>query len=261
MRVSTLKYVLFSIIICSFEYGKNELYYVNERTICFERNIINFSNNRILADGDSQFNLHEFYESTSSVENQVNDHDNDDEKNISIRNTVDSHVKKNKKSKKSLYSKNVDKKRKNLIHGHHKEIEEIEETEKEIDNTNNNKLAIVPIENNSVSEEEDFEELENEGNIVVSEDYEINSSIEDELNDKLELNKMVNGLITKVVFLNMLVFALSVNEWIEIGLIIMSVALSFEIFYRFYQYLKLRFKVYKRSLKKKESPQKKTSNE
>ncbi|VTZ71950.1 fam-b protein [Plasmodium yoelii] len=253
MRVSILKYALFSIFICSFEYGKNEL--------CLERNIINIRNNRILSDGDNQFNLHEFYESTSSVENQVNDHDNDDEKNISIRNTVDSHVKKNKKSEKSLYSKNVDKKRKKLIHGHHKEIEEIEETEKEIDNTNNNKLAIVPIENNSVSEEEDFEELKNEGNIVVSEDYEINSSIEDELNDKLELNKMVNGLITKVVFLNMLVFALSVNEWIEIGLIIMSVALSFEIFYRFYQYLKLRFKVYKRSLKKKESPKKKTSNE
>ncbi|VTZ75036.1 fam-b protein [Plasmodium yoelii] len=254
MRVSILKYALFSIFICSFEYGKNEL--------CLERNIINIRNNRILSDGDNQFNLHEFYESTSSVENQVNDHDNDDEKNISIRNTVDSHVKKNKKSKKSLYSKNVDKKRKKLIHGHHKEIkeieeiEEIEETEKEIDNTNNNKLAIVPIENNSVSEE-----LENEGNIVVSEHYEINSSIEDELNDKLELNKMVNGLITKVVFLNMLVFALSVNEWIEIGLIIMSVALSFEIFFRFYQYLKLRFKVYKRSLKKKESPKKKTSNE
>ncbi|ETB60833.1 hypothetical protein YYC_02139, partial [Plasmodium yoelii 17X] len=80
--------------------------------LCLERNIINIRNNRILSDGDNQFNLHEFYESTSSVENQVNDHDNDDEKNISIRNTVDSHVKKNKKSKKSLYSKNVDKKRK-----------------------------------------------------------------------------------------------------------------------------------------------------
>ncbi|CDU16182.1 fam-b protein, partial [Plasmodium yoelii] len=238
-----------------------ELYYVNERTICFERNIINFSNNRILADGDSQFNLHEFYESTSSVENQVNDHDNDDEKNISIRNTVDSHVKKNKKSKKSLYSKNVDKKRKNLIHGDHKEIEEIEETKKVVDNINNNKLAIAPIENNSLSEEEDFKELENEGNIVVSEDYESDSSIEDELNDKLELKKMVNGLMRKVIFLNMIFFALSMNEWVEIILIIMTVALSFEIFFRLYQYLKLCFKVYKRSLKKKESPKKKTSNE
>ncbi|CDU16358.1 hypothetical protein YYC_05049 [Plasmodium yoelii 17X] len=50
MRVNILKYVLFTIVICSFEYAKNELYYVNERSTCLERNVINFRNNRILAD-------------------------------------------------------------------------------------------------------------------------------------------------------------------------------------------------------------------
>ncbi|VTZ81099.1 fam-b protein [Plasmodium yoelii] len=249
MKVSILKFVFFSIIICFFEYAQNELYYINERNICFEMNVTNFRNNRILADGDNQFNLYEFYESTSSVENQFNDNDNDDEKTISIRNTIDLHVKKDKKSKKLLYLKNVNKKRKKLIHEHHKEIEE---TEKEIDNINNNKLAIEPIENNYVSEE-DFKQLENEGNIVVSEDYENDSSIEDELNNKLELNKMFNGLMKRVMLLNMLFFVLSINEWVEIVFIIMSVALSFEIFFRFYQYVKLYFKVYKTSLKKKKS--------
>ncbi|SCL82368.1 Protein of unknown function (DUF2031), putative, partial [Plasmodium berghei] len=55
MRVSILKYVLFSIVICSFEYSKNELCFVNDRGIWFERNVINFRNNRTIADADNEF--------------------------------------------------------------------------------------------------------------------------------------------------------------------------------------------------------------
>ncbi|SCL81566.1 Protein of unknown function (DUF2031), putative [Plasmodium berghei] len=57
MRVSILKYVLFSIVICSFEYSKNELYFVNDRGIWLERNVINFRNNRILSYADNEFDL------------------------------------------------------------------------------------------------------------------------------------------------------------------------------------------------------------
>ncbi|CXH16340.1 Protein of unknown function (DUF2031), putative, partial [Plasmodium berghei] len=64
MRVSILKYVFFSIIICSFEYAKNELYLVNDRSIFLEMNLINFRNNRVLAYADNEFDLYDFYQST-----------------------------------------------------------------------------------------------------------------------------------------------------------------------------------------------------
>ncbi|ETB62110.1 hypothetical protein YYC_01114 [Plasmodium yoelii 17X] len=59
MRVS-IKILCFSISICFFEYAPNtlklkkqlklyqELYYVNERSIYFERDIVKFRSNRIL---------------------------------------------------------------------------------------------------------------------------------------------------------------------------------------------------------------------
>ncbi|ETB59948.1 hypothetical protein YYC_03298 [Plasmodium yoelii 17X] len=249
MRVSILKYVIFSIVIWSFEYPKNELYYANERTICFENNITNFRNNRILADADNRFDLNSFYESTLSLANQFNEYNDDDEEITKLRNIIDSHIKKHEESNTLPDLKNLDKKTKKLIHGLHKEIEE---TKKELDNIKNNKLAIESIENNSVSEE-DFKQLENERNIVANEHHENDSSIEYELKNKRKLKKMIKGLMLRVVLLMGLILALSIPGWIQIVFIIMNVALSIETIIRLYQYIKLCFKVYKISKKTKTS--------
>ncbi|CXH97414.1 fam-b protein [Plasmodium berghei] len=113
MRISILKYVLFSIVICSFEYAKNELYFVNDRGIYLERNVMHFRNNRILAD--------------------------------------------------------VDNKTKDIIYGYRKKKNEVQ---KESDNKRNGELGIQPKqdkiiankdENNSASEQESFNQLENKG--------------------------------------------------------------------------------------------------
>ncbi|CAD2097535.1 fam-b protein [Plasmodium vinckei] len=173
MRIGILKFVLFSIIICSFEYGRNELYYVNERIIYFERNVINFINNRILANVDNQFDLNNFYESTLSLANQFSDYIGDDEI-TNLRNSIDSHIKEHKENNTLPNLNNVDKKTRRLIHELQKELEEVK---KELDNKRNSEFAIQPIqdkkitkkdENISVSEHEDFKQLENCENILKS---------------------------------------------------------------------------------------------
>ncbi|ETB63238.1 hypothetical protein YYC_00077 [Plasmodium yoelii 17X] len=165
MRVNILKYVIFSIIICSFEYAKNELYLVNERSINLERNVTNFRNNRILADVDNQFDLNDFYQSTLNLVDQFNDC-NDDEEITNLRNIIDSHIKKHKESNTLPDLNNVDKKTKKLVNELRTELEEIK---KELDNKMNGELAMQPIndkriikkdENSSVSEHEDFKQLE-----------------------------------------------------------------------------------------------------
>ncbi|SCL87291.1 Protein of unknown function (DUF2031), putative [Plasmodium berghei] len=105
MRVSILKYVLFSI----------ELYFVNDRGICLERNVINFRNNRILAYADNEFDLYDFYQSTLNLANQVNDCNGDDEEIVQLRNLIDSHIKKHKENNTLLDFKNVDNKTKKII--------------------------------------------------------------------------------------------------------------------------------------------------
>ncbi|SBW38384.1 fam-b protein [Plasmodium berghei] len=170
MRVSVLKYVLFSIVICSFEYAKNELYFVNDRGICLERNVINFRNNRILAYIDNQFDLNEFYQSTLSLASQLGDYVEGNKEIAHLRNIIDSHIKKHKGSNTSLDFKNVDSKTKKLINECRKELEELK---KKIADKTNDELAIQPIENkkiikkdgnSSVSEHEDFKQLENNKN-------------------------------------------------------------------------------------------------
>ncbi|CAD2086724.1 fam-b protein [Plasmodium vinckei brucechwatti] len=168
MRASILKYVFFSIVICFFEYPPNELYFINERKIYLERNIINFRNNRILAYADNQFDLYDFYQSTSSLANNFNDY-NDDDEIENLRNSIDSHIKKHKENNTLPNLNNVDEKTKKLIHELQKELEE---TKRELDNIRNGELSIQPIQdkrlikrdgNISVSEHEDFKQLENEG--------------------------------------------------------------------------------------------------
>ncbi|SCL81354.1 fam-b protein [Plasmodium berghei] len=170
MRVSILKCVLFSIVICSFEYAQNELYFVNDRGIYLERNVINFRNNRTLADSDNQFDLYDFYQSTLNLASQLGDCVEGNKEIAHLRNIIDSHIKKHKGSSTSLDLKNVDSKTKKKINELRKELEEVK---KELDNKRNDELAIQPIENkkiikkdgnSSVSEHEDFKQLENNKN-------------------------------------------------------------------------------------------------
>ncbi|CAD2097772.1 fam-b protein [Plasmodium vinckei petteri] len=177
MRACILNFVFFSIIICFFWDGRNELHYVNERSVSLERNIINFRNNRILADADNQFDLNNFYQSALSLANQFSDCNDDDGEIAKLRNTIDSHITKHKESNTLPNLNNLDKKTKKLIRELQKELEE---TKKELDNISSNELEIQPIhdkrmlkkdENNFVSEQENFKHLENKGIFLKIEDY------------------------------------------------------------------------------------------
>ncbi|CAD2085948.1 fam-b protein [Plasmodium vinckei lentum] len=185
MRVFIFKFVFFLIIICSFEYAKNELYYANERSIYPERNVINFRNNRILADADNQFDLYDFYQSTLSLANQFSDYIDNDKEITNFRNNINSHIKKHKENNTFPNLNNVDKKTKNLFYELQKELEEVK---KEFDNKRNselgmqsthNKRIIKKDENNFVPDHENFKHLENEEIFLKVEDY----NFEDEYNE------------------------------------------------------------------------------
>ncbi|CAD2096541.1 fam-b protein [Plasmodium vinckei lentum] len=190
MKVSILKFVFFSIIICSFEYAQNELYFINGGNIYFERNIINFKNDRILANAGKEFDLNYFYESTVSLANQFSDYIDDDEKIANLRNNIDSRIKKHKGSNISPNLNNVDKKTKKLIYELQKELEEVK---KELDNIRNAKIPIQPIQNKrmiikgeniSSSEHEEFSQLKNGGNLLDRKHNEVVSSSKNKLKKK-----------------------------------------------------------------------------
>ncbi|KEG01151.1 fam-b protein [Plasmodium vinckei vinckei] len=164
MRVGILKFVLFSIIICSFEYGKNRLYFVNERTIYLERNVTNFRNNRILADKDKEFDLNNFYESTLSLVNQFNDYN--DDKITNLRNAIDSRIKEHKENNTLPNLNNLDEKTKNQIYELQKELEEVK---KKLDNIRNGELAIQPMHDKRITEkDENILGAKNEYNEITS---------------------------------------------------------------------------------------------
>ncbi|SCL90601.1 Protein of unknown function (DUF2031), putative [Plasmodium chabaudi adami] len=194
-----LKHVFFFNYYLFFEYSKNESNGVNERSIYLERNVINFRNNRILADADSQFDLYDFYQSTSSLANRFNDY-NDDEEMACLLNMIGSHVNKNKENNTIFNLNNVDKKTKKLIYELQKEFEE---TKKELDNIRNDELAIQPIQdkriikgdgNISVSEQE-FKQLENSENILDTGYY----NFEDEYNEITSSNSYKKFKIDKAI--------------------------------------------------------------
>ncbi|KEG05093.1 fam-b protein [Plasmodium vinckei vinckei] len=183
MRISILKYVFLSIIICSLKHSKNESYNVNERNIYLERNIINFRNNRALADVDYQFDLNDFYESNSGFPNQLNGRNVDDKGNIYLRNIRDSHINNHNEST-ALPNLNNEYEDANMLLQEMRK--ELEETRKELDNIRNSKLAIQPIpdkrvikknENNSVQEYQGVKQMENYEHILETQDkYNENSS-------------------------------------------------------------------------------------
>ncbi|EAA18193.1 hypothetical protein YYC_05798 [Plasmodium yoelii 17X] len=134
MKSSIFKFVFFSIIISSFEYAQNELYFVNERSINLERNITNFRNNRILADTDNRFDLNNFYESTLSLINKINDDNDDDEEITKLKSIMNLQLMKSKESNTLKDLNNVDKKTKKYVLKLQKELEGLK---KELDDTNN----------------------------------------------------------------------------------------------------------------------------
>ncbi|VEV55098.1 fam-b protein [Plasmodium vinckei vinckei] len=168
MRVSIFKFAFFSIIICSFEYVQNELYFIYERNIYIERNIINFKNNRILTDADSQFDLNDFYQSSSSLESQFNGCNGDYEEIKNLQDIIDSHIKKREESNTTHILNNANEETKKIIQELRKELEE---AKKQLDSINSNELEIQPIhnkrkvkkeENISASEHENILEREND---------------------------------------------------------------------------------------------------
>ncbi|CDU16403.1 hypothetical protein YYC_03333 [Plasmodium yoelii 17X] len=259
MRVSILRFVFFSIIICFFEYAQNELYLVNERSIFLERNIIKFRSNRILADVDNQFDLNDFYESTLSLANQFNEYNADDKEMTFLRNAIDSHIKKHKESNTLPDLNNVDKKTKKTILKLQRELEEIK---KELANKSNSELEIQSIhdkriikkdENNSVSGNEDFNQLENEVNSLEEEFKQFDLSGVDNYKYKRKEDKLYKGLKLRLILMFFFSFATMVSGCVNLPLAIISLAISFESFIKSFQYIKLLYVKYKIKQKSKTS--------
>ncbi|CAD2089766.1 Plasmodium exported protein, unknown function [Plasmodium vinckei lentum] len=167
MGSNILKYALFSIIICSFVYAQNELYFINKRSKYIERNITNFRNNRILADPDIKFDLNEFHELTLSIANQLIEYNCIVGDMLNLRYIINSYIKEHGKSDTLPDLNNLDIVTKMLIRAHQKQLEELK---KELDNLRNCELEIQPIhdkkmlkkdKNISVSKPEHFKQLKN----------------------------------------------------------------------------------------------------
>ncbi|SCL86972.1 fam-b protein [Plasmodium chabaudi adami] len=197
MRIFILKLVFFSFIICSFEYAKNELYYVNERSIYLKRNVINFRSNRILADTDNQFDLNNFYESTLSLANQFSEYidDVDDDEITNLRNDIASRIKKHTESNISPNLNDVDEKTKKLIYELQKELEEVK---KKLDNIRNGELAIQPMHDKRITKKnENILEAKNEYSEITSS----NNYKEFQINRKLKKSekKIIVACLTFIV--------------------------------------------------------------
>ncbi|CXH20094.1 Protein of unknown function (DUF2031), putative [Plasmodium berghei] len=219
MRVSILKYVLFSIVICSFEYGKNELYFVNDRGICLERNVINFRNNRILAYADNEFDLYDFYQSTLNLANQVNDCNGDDEE--------------------------ITKK---IINEFRKELEEVK---KEFDNKRNDELAIQSIENkkitkkdenNSVSEHENFRQLENCEHVLGTENNKIDLSSNNELENHRRADKAAKKILKRGLLLIGISMMGILSGTLSIPFLVIVTLISADIATKLKKIIKFKFK-------------------
>ncbi|CXI06343.1 fam-b protein [Plasmodium berghei] len=248
MRVSILKYVLFSIVICSFEYGKNELYFVNDRGICLERNVINFRNNRILAYADNEFDLYDFYQSTLNLANQVNDCNGDDEEIVQLRNLIDSHIKKHKENNTLLDFKNVDNKTKKIINEFRKELEEVK---KEFDNKRNDELAIQSIENkkitkkdenNSVSEHENFRQLENCEHVLGTENNKIDLSSNNELENHRRADKAAKKILKRGLLLIGISMMGILSGTLSIPFLVIVTLISADIATKLKKIIKFKFK-------------------
>ncbi|WBY55827.1 fam-b protein [Plasmodium yoelii yoelii] len=227
MRVNILKYVLFSIIICFFEYGKNEIWH--------ERNIIKFRSNRILGDVEKEFDLNDFYESTFSLTKQLNE-----------QSTLPDLNKLDKRTKKLIY----------------KIREELKEVKKEIDNMGDSGITTKVIENkrirkkdenNYVSEGEDYNQLKNEVNFLEREYRQPNLSSVNTYKNKRKINELYEGLKLRSILLVFLSLVIIISGTVPIAFTVLCSVVSFETFIRSCQYIKLIMKVYKKPKKSKTS--------
>ncbi|CAD2091031.1 fam-b protein [Plasmodium vinckei lentum] len=198
MRFSILKYALFLIIIWSFLYAQNEICFMNKRTKYIERNIINFRNNRILADIDIKFDLNHIHELTLSVVNQLIEHNCNDGDIVVLPFIINIFVKNQGESDTLPDLNSFDIITKMLIHAHQKELEKLK---KELDNLWDCELEIQLIhdkkmlkkdKNISVSKPEHFKQLKNKGISSKEEDNKIDPSSNTELDDKAKLKKLKN---------------------------------------------------------------------
>ncbi|CAD2092323.1 fam-b protein [Plasmodium vinckei brucechwatti] len=242
MKANILNFVLFSMVICSFEYAKKELYYVNERSIYREKNIIYFRNNRILADADKQFDFNDFYKSNLNFVSQYNDYDYDDKENVYLRNIIDSHVKKHKESNTTPNLNNVDGETKKLLLELRKDIEEVK---KEIDNKRNGKLAAQSIQNkkiskkykdNSAPEHASFKEFEHEKN------NEVISRSNNELENDAETRKSIKRLLKKGLVLAGISLGFLISGGLTIPFIVIITLVSFDTFKKLWSHTRSEFK-------------------
>ncbi|ETB57992.1 hypothetical protein YYC_04768 [Plasmodium yoelii 17X] len=228
------------ISINTFNEHSEELYLVSERSICLERNIIKFRINRILADVDNKFNLNDFYQSTLSLANQLNGYYDDNEEIIYIRNAINSYIKKHAENNILLDLNNVYKKTK--------------KSKKELDSKRNGELAIQPIqdkiiikkdENISVSEHEDFKQLENSENILETEDnfkdeYNEVTSCEKykELKTNQDKKKWINQLLKRILFFIGACSMAKISEKLFIPFMILVGLISAEITKKWWKHVK-----------------------
>ncbi|CAD2085083.1 fam-b protein [Plasmodium vinckei brucechwatti] len=207
MRASILKFVLFSIVICSFEYSQNGSDFVNERNIYLEKNITKFVNNRALADADNKFDLNDFYSSTLDLANQFSDYIGDDDEVKNLRNVIDSHVKKHKESNTAPNLNNVNEETKKTIY---KLQREIEEAKNELDNKRDHGLTIQSTHDKkttkndkkiSESKHEDFKKFKIKGNFLKGIHNALSSSDNNELSNNSEIRKIKKKMLVKVMSL------------------------------------------------------------
>ncbi|SBW38337.1 fam-b protein, partial [Plasmodium berghei] len=232
-----------------------ELYFVNDKGIYLEGNVINFRNNRILEEADNQIDLNEFYQSTLSLANQFNGC-NDGKKEIEhLQNIINSHIKKHKENNTLPNLNNLDKKTKKLIDDLRTELEEVK---REIDNKRNGELAIHSIddkiiikkdENGSVSEHEDFKQLRNSENILeIDEDIFDNEYCEIKSSEnyrKFQINKNIKKnekLIKKLMILSVTILSVAIASG-TVSLLLLLAPLGGLIFRNWRRIRKYRFRL------------------
>ncbi|CAD2085080.1 fam-b protein [Plasmodium vinckei brucechwatti] len=250
MRASILKFVLFSIVICSFEYAPNGSNFVNERIIYLERNVINFRNNRILADADKQLDLNDFYNSTLELANHLNDC-NDDKEMACLRNMIDSHANKNNESNTLPDLNNVDEETKKLIHELQKELEKVK---KELDKKGDKELATQTIQNKKIIKKDenaselkygDFKQLKKEGDSLKEKNNEIASSGNNELKNKPELNKPIRKLLKKAMLLIGASYVFILAAGFGVPFLLLFTMISFGTIKKLWKHVKVDFKASK----------------
>ncbi|CDU16591.1 hypothetical protein YYC_03526, partial [Plasmodium yoelii 17X] len=230
MRVNILKYVIFSIIICSFEYSQNEL--------CLGRNVINFRNNRVLTDVDNLLDLNDLSQSTVNLVNQFDENDSDDDGIIYMRKIINSHIKEQTKNNTLPKLSSLNKRTKKIVN---KLLTELEKAKKELSSHKDDEMKKKLIEDEQMTiKDENFKQFENELSPLEKENM---------IKDWEQAKKDFKGMMisgTTVIFLLM---GLLIPGPSQIPISILISLLAVNAFYKGYKYDKFQLKALK-ALKK-----------